>query len=176
MSDHSQLDATIAAMGLEYSAEFVPQSRSRNANEKRPSLNWRVTIKKGRVTLTTDYTQGIGHLPKNNQTLGEYEQRWYESNAAETGKMGRVTSGGRSLLNPKPIPAPLLRDVLYCLVTDSDVLDFATFEDWADAYYYDTDSRSAEKTYRACLDTALRLRALIGDDGLRKLQEAFQDY
>lgn len=67
-------------------------------------------------------------------------------------------------------------DVLYSLVMDSSVLDYAGFEDWASEYGYDTDSRQAESTYRACLDIALKLRAAIGEAGLETLATAFQDY
>lgn len=176
MSDHSKLDATIAALGLEYSARFVPQSQSRNAKEAQPSLNWVVTLKKGRTTLTTDYMQGIGHLPPNSQKLGSYERQWYERNAAEHGKTGRVPSWGHSLLNPKPLPAPLLRDVLCSLVLDAGVLDHATFESWAEEYGYDTDSRKGERIYRACLEHGLKLRAMIGEKAMIELREAFQDY
>jgi hypothetical protein len=60
--------------------------------------------------------------------------------------------------------------------TMTSVLDSGSFEEWAADYGFDTDSRKAETTYRACLDIALKLRNGIGEDGLRKLQEAFQDY
>lgn len=73
---------------------------------------------------------------------------------------------------------PILPDpesVIYCLVMDSSVLDCGGFEYWADDYGYDTDSRKAETIYRERLDLALKLRAGIGEEGLRKLQVAFQD-
>lgn len=75
--------------------------------------------------------------------------------------------------------APILPDVLdviYSLVADSGVLDAGGFEDWAADYGYDPDSRSAESTYRACLDIALKMRGAIGEAGLESLREAFQDY
>lgn len=181
-TDNSELDATIAALGLEYSARFVPQSQSRNAKEEQPSLNWVVTLKKGRATLTTDYLQGIGYLPEafrkhiDSLKMGSAARHRIERVAAETGKTGRFLSSLEVMFSQKPIPAPSLRDVLYCLVSDASVLDHATFESWASEYGNDPDSRSAEKTYRACLEIALQLRALIGDFGIGKLQEAFQDY
>lgn len=71
-------------------------------------------------------------------------------------------------------PDPL--SVVYSLVMDSNVLDYGGFEGWAAEYGYDTDSRSAESTYRACLEIALQLRAAIGEAGIAALQTAFQDY
>ena len=58
----------------------------------------------------------------------------------------------------------------------SDVLNAGTFEEWAGDFGYDLDSRNAEKIYRACLDNALKLRAMLGNDALDKLRELFQDY
>lgn len=176
--DHSELDAMIACLGLEYSAYFVPQSQSRNASEKNPSLNWRVTIEYAGRALTTDYMQGIGHLPNAGaaaRAMGGRNFAVYERGAAEEGKYGRYSASG-FMINAKLIPAPLLRDVLYCLVLDASVIDCATFEEWASEYGYDTDSREAEKTYRSCLEIALQLRALIGTENLNKLREAFQNY
>jgi hypothetical protein len=179
MMEVSELNAVIESFGLEYSARFVPQSQSRNASEKSPSLNWRVLVKHGGAELVTDYMQGIGHLPHAadaRKALGSGDFARYERKVAEEGKTGRFLSGSQVMFISKPLPAPLLRDVLYCLVLEASVIDYATFEDWASEYGYDTDSRKAEKTYRACLKTALSLRAMVGDAGLTKLREAFQDY
>lgn len=169
------LQAAVDALGLTYSASFVPFSRSRNAKANaKPndfSLNWLVNISKGARTLTTDYMQGIAHIPGYKQ-----ETRWtvdaFEDlkHACETGTVKR---GG---FMSKPIPAPELRDVLYSLASDASVIDSGSFEEWASEYGYDTDSRTAEHTYRACLKTALELRAMIGEDGLAKLRAAAQDY
>lgn len=73
-----------------------------------------------------------------------------------------------------PQPDPV--DVLYSLVMDSDVLNYGTFEYWASEFGYDADSRSAESTYRACLETALKMRAAIGDAGMETMKTAFEDY
>lgn len=80
----------------------------------------------------------------------------------------------RKLKAPAIVPDPL--DVLYSLAMDSDVLNYGTFECWAAEFGYDTDSRSAESTYRACLEIALKLRAAIGDAGMETLKTAFEDY
>lgn len=41
---------------------------------------------------------------------------------------------------------------------------------------YKADSRKGEAIYRHCLEIGLNLRLMLGNDGLVKLQEAFQDY
>ena len=54
--------ATLAALGVTVESVFVPFSRSRNAGQETPNLNWLVTIKRdGREVLTTDYMAGQGH-------------------------------------------------------------------------------------------------------------------
>lgn len=92
-----------------------------------------------------------------------------------TFKPRRVRAPGATSSAPVPIlPEP--RDVIYSLVMDSSVLDAGGFENWAAECGYDTDSRKAESIYAACLDLALKMRAALGDEGIRKLQEVFQDY
>ncbi len=71
-----KITATMAALGLTISAEFVPFSQSRNAKPREDgkvwrSLNWRVTLLKwpthsdgnGKPILTTDYGAGEAHCP-----------------------------------------------------------------------------------------------------------------
>lgn len=182
---NDSLDALIASLNLKYKAEFVPQSESRNSNEKNPSLNWKVTV----GNLTTDYMQGIGHAPDYEQgfTQDGWKTKYYKK-VAETGKYRsskRKMGNGRtdwfdavesSFGNWKPLPMPALKDVLYSLVMDASVLDYSGFESSASEYGYDTDSKKAEGIYKDCLSIALKLRNLIGEDKLRELQTAFQDY
>ena len=208
--------ATLAELKLTVEAQFVPFSQSRNKDEKRKSLNWRVTVKRdGRNVLSTDYSAGIAHCPGYNATKApatfqphgykthdgqpyagtksafrsakphEILSQYKEAIAAaecESGFPMAIDQWGRGPENVfKPIPksAPIMPDaidVLYSLTMDSSVLEYATFEDWASEYGYDADSRSAESTYRACLEIALKLRAAIGDAGLETLRNAFQDY
>src|SRR5690606_15461812 len=166
------------ADGVSYNAVFVPQSQSRNKNETRPSLNWRVTIAKGNVRLETDYMQGCAHIPHYSHAHARnavYDDAVWE--ACETGKSRIIphksaydaAQGGRAV----PIPTPKFEDVLYCLVLDAEVLEYSSLDEWAEAFGFDTDSRKAERAYRACLETALKLRHIVDLDEAR---EAFQDY
>ena len=173
--------ALIQALGLEYKAVFVPFSQSRNKAEKHTSLNWVITLAKGRQTLQTDYMQGCAHVPEYNQRERTADTRWYSDYIVHVCETGRYVPRAtyehvRGIWKGQPVPAPLLTEVLYSLVMDSDVLDAGTFEQWAGDLGYDTDSRKAENIYRACLENALRLRVMIGDANLVKLRELFQDY
>ena len=165
--------AIIQKLGLEYSAEFVPFSKSRNRHESRPSLNWRVTIKRGNQSLTTDYMQGCGHIEGFKQTIGRLSIDENEAirHTCETRKLKRPGYLERGVQ-----PEPRLEDVLYSLVLDTSVLDSPTYEDWAGEFGYDVDSRKGELTYRACLEIGLKLRVMLGNDNLEKLRDLYQDY
>jgi hypothetical protein len=65
---------------------------------------------------------------------------------------------------------PTLAEVLDCLASDARGIENARlFEDWANEYGYDTDSRKAEKTYRICQIQAKNLRNLLGRDAYKTL-------
>lgn len=182
--EKQEIISLIESLGLSYSAQFVPFSQSRNKDEKQPSLNWKVTIAKGNHSsqqLTTDYMQGIGHLPgfsySASTKIAEHANVEY---AVESGKWDarHDKAGFRTIpqFQWKAIKPPELIDVLYSLVLDSDVINYSSFEDWADCFGYDADSRQAEKINNDCLQIALKLRSILGDSTMQKLQEAFQDY
>lgn len=154
-------------LGLTIESEFVPWSKSKRAGEPEPSLNWRVTLKRGgRPVLTTDYSAGQAHCPSYNArpTVYSKDAVRYE-----------CESGKRSGFQRRELLLPDLADVLACLATDAEA-HFATFEEWAGSFGYDPDSRKAEAIYRACLGIALKLRQGLGEDGLRRLWEAVEDY
>lgn len=185
MTDYAELDAKIAAFNFEYVATFVPFSQSRNAKVKPRiadlSVNWKIAIRTTGVSwppLETDYMQGIGHLPAPlDAQAGNVYMAEAIRKACEHGVYPpRAYMLGAGNACCKPLPPPLLRDVLHCLVLDAEVLEYATFEDWAEDTGYDTDSRKAEEIYRTCLAIALKLRAMIGNRGLSALRTAFQDY
>ncbi len=180
----TRIEDAAVELGLTMTAVFVPFSKSRNAGEKHPSLNWLVTFhRNGREVITMDYVAGSGHCPAYRATVREMGNqnsllrqeviRW----ECEHGTPGRHNGGlsGVGKSGQPPI-LPEFADVLGCLVHDADAIDSGSFEDWADDRGYDPDSRKAEATYRACLEIALKLQAALGEEGLEKLREAAQDY
>lgn len=175
-----RIDATAAALGLTMSTQFVPWSQSRKKGEKDFSLNWVVTLAKdGRNFLVTDYTAGYGHCPASKAStkmLGHSHSVMRMGYIKEECETGKASKNYDRSFGPKTAIPLELRDVLYSLVLDSDVLDAGGFESWAENFGYDSDSRSVEATYKACLEIALKMRGAIGDAGLTKLREACQDY
>lgn len=177
MENCQELDTYIAGLPINYSTVFVPQSKSRNADEKSHSINWKITIKRNNNVLTTDYIQGIGFIPNYHTMVGWNNRRTiavdeFEKLASEQGRYGRVLG---TVLSEK-LPPPLLRDVLYSLIMDSDVINHANFESWAGDLGYDLDSRKTEKIYDDCLSIALQLKVILGNEAMEKLRELFQDY
>ncbi len=64
---------------------------------------------------------------------------------------------------------PSTSDVVNCLISDCSMLasygdNPPSFEEWAADYGYDSESRSAEKTYRDVIAQGERVRRLLGDD------------
>lgn len=71
---------------------------------------------------------------------------------------------------------PQSHDVIYCLISDAQSIECAdSFEDWASSLGYDTDSRKAEKTYKACVKNQQNIRRFLGTD-FDLFAEACQDY
>lgn len=63
---------------------------------------------------------------------------------------------------------PELLEVLDCLVSDASSAN-GSFEDFCSELGWDTDSRKAERTYRACKRTRAALVRLVGESGLDDL-------
>jgi len=150
---------------------FVPFSQSRNKDEKNKTLNYKVTVKKGnRPFLIIDYSMGSAHCISDKvEKLTPYEKRVAIAEECEKGKSPLFGYN-------RKIAKPDLVDVLYSLSSECDALNYSSFEQWASEFGYDTDSRQAEKIYRACLETALKMRNGFGEKAIAELQEACQDY
>ena len=63
------------------------------------------------------------------------------------------------------IREPGISDLLECLILDASWFDRSqSFEDWADEYGYDPDSRKAERLYKTVEVESLRLKEFFGGD------------
>lgn len=175
------IGVVIAKHGLTIESVFIPWSQSRNAGEKSPSLNWKVTLKQnGRKILTTDYMAGCAHAPS-------YEQSFKRNYGNEQLVKAECEYGGKARLmgssddfavvpqSAKGTIKPDSRDVIHSLLLDSEVLDYPSFEDWAGNFGYEEDSRQAERIYNDCMKIALQFRR-IGESVIDELREVFQDY
>lgn len=64
---------------------------------------------------------------------------------------------------------PELRDVLDCLANDAQT--DGTFEDFCDTFGYDTDSRNAERIYKAVIRNSNKLKKLLGEEAYNQIIE-----
>lgn len=65
---------------------------------------------------------------------------------------------------------PEAAEVLDCLASDAVGIENArTFEEWCGEYGYDTDSRKAERTFKACETQAAGLRRILGEEAYKAL-------
>jgi hypothetical protein len=196
----ADLGLTIESKFIPFSFSQSRDDKDENG-KTRYSLNWEITLKRGdREILRTDYSAGLAHVPGYQQPTWRDDDRccicWgkrYTKTqinrlkcelACESGvvmqyfpgSMVGQFSGEIRPASPQKRIDPDVLDVIYSLISDSSVIDHRGFEDWASEFGYDSDSRSAEKIYQSCLQSALALRAAIGEEGLQKLSEAFQDF
>lgn len=59
---------------------------------------------------------------------------------------------------------PNAYDLLECLISDASGWDQSrSFEEWAEDYGYDTDSRKAERIYKTIGTEAMRLKEFLGE-------------
>lgn len=128
-------------------------------------------------SMSLVFSQGIGH-----RRLKRFTRSKFDGNPSKAQEWDLDTPypfNIRTLYDEeqaakfKPVP-PSLIDVLHCLTSDSDCADY-TFEEWCDNLGYDTDSRKAERMFKARCNQTVLFKRLIGDD-FEALQTAMQDY
>ena len=138
-------------------AAVEPANGTSGMGEGWPHLAFAVRLlRNGREVLTTPYRMGIGHVPKGQMYLDSPGHLSLLEKAAKQAKV-----------------APALPDVLFSLVMDGAAyFDAETFEDWAENYGYDTDSRKAEQVWKACDETGRKLARVLSADELATLREA----
>lgn len=165
---------------LRITANFVPFSVSRNRDEKHPSLNWLVTLWfVDKPIITTDFMMGSGHCPSRKLKLNEKhsgaKERLHERYAALECETGKVV---KSIYHNYGRGIPIQPDIdsfLSCMLMDMDVMEYYTFEDWANSMGYEEDSRKAEAIYNACRKQASELSKLP-KSVIEELRKAYENY
>ena len=143
-----------------------------------PSIEYMVQVSvNSKPILTTPFRLGLGHVkliatPRLNLTPDECRMfdTWVRKPHADfVDKQLQLQIAVKLAKGQSIKPQP--QDVLNCLLLDADVLNYASFEDWADSFGYDPDSIKALNTYNQCLKTALVLNAHCDLQALRELQQ-----
>ena len=186
-TEYAEIDNLIEELALTCAATFLPTPQPADKVPS-PQLHWSVTLTGNGHTLVTSYTQGCGHV------LG-YKQPWFRKKTYEDRQrdrdMRRVCENGK--LEPQPTresssvykelrkcggkqPAPLLRDVLWSLIMDSDALEYS-FDEWASNLGYNPDSRKALEIFLLCQKNSTSLQKIVGGyTNLERLREAYRNY
>ena len=183
MSDQDQKQQIrdfMTDLGLTYSAVFRPVLQPEDTVPN-PVLHWIVTLTIGKASMQADYTEGMGHI----EGYQAFHKTKYDKRVAmkcyrhtcETGKLYRPLSVGlywRSIIGTQPAPDVL--DVLYCLATDSESLQYTSYESWAAEFGYNEDSRKGEQAYIKCVQQSVRFGSLLGFPNLEKLRLLYYNY
>ena len=153
---YAELERVAERHGLTLTFEFVPQHFPEGTKACDMSMKWIVNVLcNGKHVLTTDYTQGSYFCPSRPKGLGNLTVADVENIRRDCATQPR--SG-------QPVD-PL--DALWGIARDCQSVEQARgFEDWANEFGYDTDSRKAEAIYRTCVDQWKALRHYIGDEGI----------
>ena len=107
----------------------------------------------------TLYTEPTDHNPNMSDDMDHWKCR-IRNDAGQT--MTIIFSKGLGHNGKKPE----IDEVLDCIASDYTT---ELFETWASEYGYDTDSRSAERTWKACIKQSNRALRFLGQDALNQL-------
>ena len=127
-----------------------------------PACKHRLTIpefvKRYRVRVAEcDWTDRNPHMEGSERTMNNYKVQL----ACGERRMTLYYSMGFAHTDEPDAPG-----ILNCLASDANGIENneASFETWCSEYGYDTDSRSAERTFKACVESSRKLRQLVGDE------------
>lgn len=123
-------------------------------------MNLKQFVSKHGIKIVSDYADSNPNMPDERYTMNHYRVTLSRRN--EDNKRRQMTLYFSMGIGIKG--EPTADDVLHCLASDSAGIENARdFEDWCADYGYDSDSRSAERTYKACQRQAIRLEKFLGD-------------
>lgn len=156
--------------------ETVPQRAPIWAKDGKHGIQYAVTLKNARGAWTFDFWGSIAdaemvRLSEDVEKMGgRYSAEYFKVKdfLKEKGfTIGMSALGVRLAEKTRDAVKPSAYDVLACL----DILYEYTFEGFCSSFGYDTDSITAEKTYRAVLEQDRMLRKLFSPEDLERLQE-----
>ncbi len=124
--------------------------------------SWICTLTGGKASESFEYFTGTGHRK---QVKPMVSPRYRKNTVA-------YEAWAKDAFQPV---APHVADLLHSLILDSSASE-QSFESWANEYGYDTDSRKAEDTYRACQKNADKLTRVLGPKIKAQLSEILWDY
>lgn len=157
--------------GMMFSARYVPPSERDEPDEADwEHFAWRIRLDFNGQTFRTIYRAGTAHVTGAAESaLRAHGWNGFRHTVDSRRCLDGIIERGAGAKTPGPV------DVLPCLVSDAfAALDAGDFEEFAREYGYDLDSRKAERSYRGCVKTALKLRRMFGEK-LDAMREAFAE-
>ncbi len=155
------LRALLDRRGIIMEASHRPKDGPARTTEW-PQVHFTIALSSDRAgSLRTSYSCGLGVV-----------EDWAKDNRGKLppGCWRGLTAKKGSVAYAEAVEAAATRyepdivDVVGCLLTDASALDYDLFEQWASDLGYDTDSRSAERTYNTCREHGAELRIMLRDD------------
>jgi hypothetical protein len=138
--------------------------------------NWFYTLNTPKRHMSGYFSTGIGHRTYN---VGEARRLGlWNSNKFKAGDRlpSRFVVADAQYAKAFIPTAPTIAAILYCLASDASGIDNArTFEEWASDLGYDTDSRTAHKTYKVTKRQTQKLKALLGPEWYALLLDTEND-
>lgn len=156
-------------LNIEFKAEFLENNfHFPRDKDKRDIYN--ITLKRGQRKYTFKFGQSLnksGFYAKQGRCITQIDRKHLKSKTLyfEIRNLSKMPFNPNCDTIVKPI-APTLYDVLSCLQK----YDVGTFEDFCGEFGYDTDSRSAKKTYKAVMKEFDKMCSLFNNEELEILQ------
>ena len=149
----------IAELGLSVESIFIPYELSKgavdNPRTRDRTMNWRIKIlQSGKEVLTTDFFCGV-------KSIDDVRRVNFETNTGIDYK---------TKLRIKPD----IEDIIFAVVSDADVLNYASMEDWAYNWGYDPLTIEAQEIYNLCLKNSLALVNNLGQTAFNLLKYAIE--
>lgn len=115
-------------------------------------------IDRERITIVCDHADSNPNMADSDRQMNHFRcLLTRKPSAGRVRKMSVYFSMGLSLSGE-----PDAASVLDCLASDAPSSE-QDFEDWCDDYGYDTDSRAAERVYKAAATATCKLRTFLQD-------------
>lgn len=158
----------LQSTNTEFSVKFLRNGKHFNDDKESRDI-YEITLKRGNRKYAFEFGQSIMNSQYYQDSI---KGRTYTLNGGcRTGNYSindikKYQSGGNKLVLVKG-EEPKVYDVLACLQKH----DVGAFEDFCSEFGYDTDSKRAEKTYKAVCDEWLNICKLFTDAEIEQLQE-----
>lgn len=174
--ENQSLSDFLAKYPVEIELQEVPENPSMDDSREK-MINYYVILKREGRSMTLYFSTGLGWVEKRSAlkpgtglsapmvSYDKKNKRFIQSDFSGKKREADEFGWGGSKYR---IKKPTVADVLDCLASDASGAD-ESFEDWASNYGYDTDSRSAERTYQTIQKQVKELRQLLGRDALNEL-------